>query len=109
MLTRTTMAGTEDFLTGLTNKGLIQAHPADATKFQVKLGLRVAYPASPKGPNIVAGKTRIPVVLLNHGQHDNWGVSRGWVPAGSAVSSSLRLRGRIADGGLPERQGQEAT
>ena len=82
MLTRTTAAGTEDFLTGLTDKGLIQADPADATKFQVKLGLRVVYPASPKGPNIVAGKTRIPVVLLNHGQHDNWGVSGGWVPAG---------------------------
>jgi len=68
-----------DMVSGLIDKGLIRADPADATKFQVNLGLRVVYPASKQNPNLIAGKGKLPIVLLNHGH------AKSWVPVGPFV------------------------
>ncbi|MGD0452778.1 MAG: hypothetical protein ABSB69_04215 [Solirubrobacteraceae bacterium] len=51
---------------------LLQPDPADATKYQVKLTLRIEYPALPSSPKKLAGKGKLPVVLINHGHHRNW-------------------------------------
>jgi hypothetical protein len=84
---------TFDFATGLITKGLIRASPADATKFQVQLGLRVVYPSRPKNPNAVGGSKPVPLVLLNHGQHANWAVSGGWV---ASATPNVVVPGDIA-------------
>jgi hypothetical protein len=84
---------TFDFATGLINKGLIRASPADATKFQVQLGLRIVYPSAPGKLNVVGGSKPIPVVLLNHGQHANWNLSGGWV---ASATPNLMLPADIA-------------
>jgi hypothetical protein len=92
-LNRAVAGVTLDFVAGLIDKGLIRQHPADAAKFQVKLGLRVAYPASSKTPNRIAGNSPIPVVLLNHGQYNNWELGAGgWVPAGAGTMKPADIR-----------------
>jgi len=68
--------------------GLVRADPADASKFQVKLALRVEYPALPGSPKQLAGTGKLPVVLLNHGHH------LGWLPApGGSVIAKQSVEG----------------
>ena len=45
---------------------------ADPTKYQVYRRLRISYPADPGDPKKVAGKGRIPIAVLVHGQHQSW-------------------------------------
>jgi hypothetical protein len=105
LLNRKVGATTQDLVAGLIAKGLIRASPADATKFQVQLGLRIVYPSAPKNPNAVGGSKPIPLVLLNHGQHANWGVP-GWVatavagveqPSDIAITANLDGYGYLQD------------
>ena len=70
-------------LAALKTRGLVSPDPADNTKFQVSLELRIVYPAVPGQLHQVAGTGKLPVVLLNHGQHHlNWQPS----PAGGPVT-----------------------
>ena len=55
-------------------QGFVRENPADATKFQVSRRLRIVHPAPTGKPNKVAGKGRLPVVVLVHGQHESWSV-----------------------------------
>jgi hypothetical protein len=87
--TLVTPSATYDFLSGLIDKGLIRQDPADAAHFQVKLGLRVVYPASQRDPNIVAGTLPRAVILLNHGHAPSWSPIPPWVPT-SAGSSAMK-------------------
>jgi hypothetical protein len=69
-------------LAALKARGLIGPDPADQTKFQVNLELRIVYPAVPGTPQQVAGTGKLPVVLLNHGNHQSWRP----VPVGGPVT-----------------------
>jgi hypothetical protein len=80
-------AVTIDYLAGLMDKGLIRADPADATKFQVNLGLRVVYPAAKGNPNAIAGKGKLPLVLLNHGHAPNWKPQDPPIPVGGGSTA----------------------
>ena len=59
-------------LAALQARGLVSPDPADNTKFQVNLELRIVYPAVPGQLQQVAGTGKLPVVLLNHGNHASW-------------------------------------
>lgn len=64
-----------DIFGALQANGLLRPDPADATKFQVKVTLRVGYPAKPGQPNAIAGTGKLPVALLNHGNHASWSMT----------------------------------
>ncbi len=63
---------TIDYVSALIAKGLLRPDPADATKFQVKLSLRIAYPFAAGTPDVISGSGPLPLVLLNHGHYDSW-------------------------------------
>lgn len=50
----------------------LQANKADPTKYQLYRRLRISYPADSKDPKKVAGKGRLPIAVLVHGQHASW-------------------------------------
>jgi hypothetical protein len=47
-------------------------NPADPTKYKLQRRLRISYPADPKDSKKLAGKGRIPIAVLVHGQHASW-------------------------------------
>jgi hypothetical protein len=75
---------TLDLVPALIAKNLLRPDPADATKFQLQLGLRVAYPVAKGKPGVVAGKGKLPLVLLSHGHHMNWDAVPPPLPGASA-------------------------
>ncbi len=67
----------------LVNLGRLRSHPNDAGKpakkrrFQVKLRLKLCYPADPNDPGKLVGSgssaaAKLPVVVIAHGHHDSW-------------------------------------
>lgn len=61
-----------DFWDLLISSGLMREDPAQAGKFQVKLRLRVTYPAEPGKLSQLAGTGKYPVAVLAHGNHEVW-------------------------------------
>jgi hypothetical protein len=64
--------GALDVFGALQAASLLRPDPADAAKFQVNLTLRIEYPSPAGKPNDVAGSGKLPIVLINHGNHQNW-------------------------------------
>jgi hypothetical protein len=78
VLTKTTMATLTSLraaykakVSAIESKFLIP-NKADPTKYQLYRRLRISYPADPKDAKKVAGKGRIPLAVLVHGQHQSW-------------------------------------
>jgi dienelactone hydrolase len=53
----------------------LRAKPGDNNRFQFLGRLRIVYPAQPGAPDRVAGRGRLPLVVLIHGHHDAWTAS----------------------------------
>jgi len=69
--------GVIDSWDALVALGRLRADPADAAKFQVRLRLRLCYPAVSGHPDRVIGTgtpnaPRLPVVVIVHGNHQAW-------------------------------------
>jgi hypothetical protein len=58
----------------LRSRKFLQDDPTDPTgnKFQILRKLRIVYPARRNDPEKVAGRGRLPVVALVHGNHNQW-------------------------------------
>src|SRR5262249_25243031 len=86
----------------------LRVDPSDATKFQLKLRLRVFYPSRAASPNVVAGSVPLPVVVISHGNHEAWSPTGTATPRGttetiSASSGTVTLP--VADiDAVPERR-----
>jgi hypothetical protein len=96
--TLTSLSTPLDIFGALQANNLLRPDPADTTKFQVRLALRVTYPARPGHPNAIAGTAKLPVVLLNHGNHSSWEpIVAGGVITGVTVSPSLNGYGYLQE------------
>ena len=68
----------------LVSSGLIRENPPG--KFEVKLRLRVTYPASPGALSKLAGNARYPIAVFLHGNHAVWSsISLSPAPVGSVT------------------------
>jgi hypothetical protein len=69
--------------------------PADATKFQIPMRLRIVHPADPATPSKIAGAGKLPVAVLVHGNHEAWNPDVNPVPTttrgGVPVHDSTRV------------------
>ena len=59
--------------------GPIKVDPADATKFQTRVRMQLAFPASTANPARPAGSGKLPLAVLVHGHHDHYAVTSGGV------------------------------
>jgi outer membrane protein OmpA-like peptidoglycan-associated protein len=57
----------------------IKVDPADASKFQTRVRMQLAFPASTADPTRPAGSGKLPLAVLVHGHHNHYAVTPGGV------------------------------
>jgi hypothetical protein len=71
--------------------GHVRKDPGDASKFQAKMRLHITFPSTAAKPGSVAG-SKLPLVVLVHGQHEAWNPTWAGAPVGTATIGGVTVQ-----------------
>ena len=74
---------------------ILQLHPQDSTKYQLKAEMQICYPADPTDSSKLAERPKLsargyPVIILVHGYHESWNQFEGPITVNNELTNSAR-------------------